>query len=688
MRAIWERLFSARKRVPSVFQLENAECGPAALTMILQYHGQRVTLETIRKQCNVTARDGSSARDLIRVAQAYGLGAQARRMGSLRVKTLSFPAIIHWRFNHFIVLEGVKGNTFYLRDACTGGFTATQEEFDNNYTGIVIRFSSERGRPGQNPGKPRRAWMGNGLSRYISSAAALHLFFSITALGAGLLLPFAAQAVFDRPSGTVGFQALSAVLVWGGLLWLKEEVHFLCGQKTSEKTATALLNRLLELPSLFFIARYHVGGRLGISPGVYDALVNGRVTPLLSLVALAGFGAQLFWFAPASMALALAALLVFSLGSQLYLNRRHQDLNGRTAAKTAAYGGRLGQDLIGIEALKGTCTEQEAFQSAARLQADMANDAGELAQKQLTLSFITDLIRSAGLVFLGTAVLFEALSLGRLAALGIIFLFGLDHAKKAAARTLATHNARQTLAALEDVMAAPGKRQSGLPPQSPLQSVGKQIELQHLEFGYNRFEPPVISDFFLKAGPGEMVGVWGRSGSGKTIVARLAARRYPPWSGSIRLDGKDVDSLCPGKTETAVVLVEEQPHIFKGTIRENLTLFTDGFSDGKLAQACSLACIHEDILKFPLGYDTPLSDGGRNISGGQRQRLAIARALLSGPAVLILDEALSALDAPTGKALVNRLKQTGITCILLSHNRFWIRLCPRQIVLKNSAACR
>ena len=698
------RLFARPARTPLVLQIEATECGAACLASVLRYFGYWASLEEMRDACGV-GRDGCSAADIFRAARRYGLHATGWKQELEDLPGLSLPAILFWEFRHFVVLEGIRDGHYFLNDPSCGRRVVDEDSFDRGFTGVALEL-----RPGESfrrseppPSVLRRLWpwaMDFGPSLLYAVLAGLLL--AVPGMAAPVLLALFIDHVLTGGQGQwsgplIGAMAAAAAIVYV-LTWLRQRALHRLAIAVAMRQADRFVGRLLSRSAQFF-ARRMAGDLLSrmqsieqvVAVGVHQ-LVRVTVDLTMSLAFL-----TLMFVYDAALA-AVVAIVAVACAAAVRLTSRYRT--------DASHGMRREQGLwIGIglaglrnaETLRATASEDDFFARWGGHQARELNarqkfqELGQIVEAVPAL--FTALGGAAVLGIGGWRIMAGEMPLGSL----IAFYMLAWHFFQPIGRFVQSAEVLRTLDAelvrLEEVLNAPDAPSETKPSGAPrLASVGGRlrlrgrIEMRNVTFGFQPHRPPLIHGFSLTIKPGQRVAIVGPSGSGKSTLSLLAAGIYRPWSGEIFFDGMTRDDIPRDVLNDSISVVTQNPTLIEGSVRDNLTLWDPTVADPKIVAATRDAAIHDEIMARPRGYDSEVEEGGRNFSGGQRQRMEIARALISDPSVLILDEATAALDALTESRIDDALRRRGCSCLIVAHSLSTIRDSDRIVVLEGGRA--
>jgi NHLM bacteriocin system ABC transporter peptidase/ATP-binding protein len=685
-----------RAKSPTVLQMEATECGAASLGIVMGHYGRFVPLERLREDCGVS-RDGSKASSILGAARRYGFVAKGYSKSVEALEEMKCPLIVHWNFNHFLVVEGIGDKWVQLNDPATGWRKVTRDEFGQAFTGVVLAI--EPGEDFEPGGAPPNTLLA--LARRARGSEDVLLFLFIAGLALiipGLVLPTMTRVFVDdvliqgkddwlRP---LLFGLAVAALVRGLLVLIRQRYLLRLYAKLTVSSSAQFFSHLLQLPIQFYLARYagEISDRVRLNDKLAEVL-SGRVAEAaLDVVTIVCFSALLFIYHPFLTLVGLGIASVNLIALRLISERRMAESQRLQQEAGKLVGVSMG-GLQLIETYKASGTESDFFTKWSGYWAKVHNSAQSLALSTLFMGAVPTLLSAlstAAILVLGAReVMRGELTVGTLVAYQTLFASVLVPIQALVNFGGLVQDLAADVRRIDDVLVHPTITSESPPPAltGGQEKLTGWVELSQVTFGYVRQSPPLIRGLDLRVPPGSRLALVGGSGSGKSTIARLVSGLYQPWEGAITFDGKSRNAVAANVMQASVAMVDQDINLFAGTIRDNLTLWDPTITDADMVQAAKDAHIHDEIVARPGGYDGRVNEGGRNFSGGQRQRLEIARALVRNPTILLLDEATSALDAKTEEIIDHNLRRRGCTCLIVAHRLSTIRDADEIIVLEN-----
>lgn len=689
-------------KVPMVMQMEAAECGAACLSMVLAYYGKWVTLEQARLECGVS-RDGSNAKNIYKASAGYGLKAKAYRfeLSDLREKT-AYPCIIHWGFNHFVVLNGFCREGAVINDPARGCVIVSPEELDEKFTGVCLMFE-----PGEDftPGGAKKSIIDFARQRLVGSRTAFLFVAGTTAAAAliGILEPVFSRIFMDRLLNGKNEAWLSFFLFGITLLALMHILTALlnavCLLKIQGKFAivsnSKFMWHVLRLPMSFFSQR--MAGDIvmrqkanqdiaSLLVGVFAPLIMDMVMMFFYLAVMLRYSLPLTCIGVLSILFHVWMAAVISskrINITRVLMRDQGNLDGVTYA---------GIEMI--ETIKSSGADNGFFEKWSGIQASVNTQRGNYAKLDGYFGEVPAFMASISDILI--LVLGAYFTIYGEFTIGMLLAFqGLMNSFRKPAQSLVTagqnlQEIRTNMERIQDVMEYAvepryyeNQKQSEDEHREEYDKLTGMVELKNVTFGYSVLSEPLITDFSLSVKQGQRIALIGSSGCGKSTVSKLISGLYQPWSGEILFDGRPITEINRQVFTGSLAVVDQDIILFEDTIANNIKMWDSTIEDYEMILAARDAQLHQDIMQRDGGYQYRILEGGRDFSGGQRQRMEIARVLAQDPTIIIMDEATSALDAKTEYDVVNAIKDRGITCIVIAHRLSTIRDCDEIIVMEH-----
>lgn len=688
-------------KVPLIMQLEALECGAACVAMILAYYNKWVPLEQIREDCGVS-RDGSNAGRMVKTARFYGLKATGYRAEPMTLKTnIKLPCIIHWGFNHFVVLKGFKKDQVFINDPARGDIIIDYEEFDSMFTGICLEF--EPGPAFVTSGKPKST-LDYIKSRFQGNLKAITFVLITTLISTliSILNPGLSRVFIDRLlSGqnpdwvrpTFIIMIILAVIQITAELISAINLHRI-ELKMNVSGSSSIMWKLLHLPINYFSQR--MSGDLLERKNANELISNAMITSIAPLVI--NLGMMLFYilvmsgFSMSLTIIGVASILINGLISRYAASKRinlarvsTRDIGALTASTVSG--------IEMIETIKANGSEDGYFAKWAGKQAAANDTAVRFSTITAILNLFPELIKAlADVVILTISI--NLVMKGHFT-VGMILAFQtyMSRLSDPALQFIKTgQQLQETITEIEridDVLNYPSEQYLDMPllEDAEYDKLSGNIVVKDLTFGYSKLSEPQLRGFSMELSPGKRIAIVGASGSGKSTVAKLLAGLYKPWSGSILYDGKTFDEIDHSIFTASVAVVDQDITLFNDSISDNIKMWDESIEDFEVILAARDAQIHDDILGREGGYNYRILENGKDFSGGQRQRIEIARVLAQDPTVVILDEATSALDALTEYNTVQAISNRGIASVVIAHRISTVRDADEIIVLEHGEIC-
>ena len=686
-------------KVPVIMQMEALECGAACLAMVMAYYEKWVPLEQVRVDCGVS-RDGSNAKNVLVAARSYGFVANGYRFEPNDFKKKGqFPCIIHWNFNHFVVLNGFKKDKAILNDPARGTYAVSMEEFDKAFTGICLMIE-----PGENfvpGGKPKSVWkFAASRLKGTGTAIAFVVLSSLITVLIDIIRPGFSRVFMDRlltgqnPDWFYPF--LTGLTVISLIQIFVSAVQTVYSNKLNGKMAVVgnmtFLWKVLHMPMEFFSQRMagDIQNRQNSNAVIAGSLINTFAPLALNFIMMMFYLVVMIRYSWLLTLVGVSSIVVNMLLSRI-ISAKRVNLSRVQMRDSAKLNSATVAGIEMIETIKSSGAENGYFEKWAGYQASVNTQSVKFTKANLYLTMLPTLVST----LTGTAVLMLGVYFAMKGSftVGMIMAFqGFLSSFSAPASSLisagqSVMEMRTAMERIEDVMQYPSdvcyENQSEAVDETVSYAKLKgNIELRNVTFGYSRLAEPLIRDFNMTLRPGERVAFVGASGCGKSTISKLISGLYQPWSGEILFDGKPISQIDRSVFTGSLAVVDQDVILFEDSIANNIKMWDDSIEDFEMILAARDAQIHEDIMQRDGGYRYKLSEGGKDLSGGQRQRMEIARVLAQDPTIIIMDEATSALDAKTEYEVVNAIRDRGITCIVVAHRLSTIRDCDEIIVME------
>lgn len=683
-------------KTPTIYQMEATECGAASLSMIFAYYGKHMPLEKMRIETGVS-RDGCNAKNIMRAGKKYGFEVKGFRKSLDNLLKLKPPCIIHWNFNHFVVYEGQKGKNYYINDPAMGRRKLTYEELDDAFTGIVLTFEKKKEFRKSKKERTLFSFIKTRLKGQYSSIMAL-IGIGLLLVFPGMVIPVFSQVFIDdillggNTDWMTAFLAIMAfTMLFQAVLTLYRSLLLLKLQnKMSMISAHKFLYHMFRLPMNFFDQRYagDLAERVENNNNVSNFLAGDLAETMLNIFVACFYLILMLSYSPLLTLIGIAGIAI-----NMTLVKASSKVIANSTMKMQQDQGKLvGAVFAGLNitsTLKAAGAENEYISRILGYYAKTTRMEQKLGSVQQYLNAIPEVFNGIAdilvLMMGGILVIQGNMTAGMLIAYTSLLGSFVAPVNKLVEFIQKIQTLKADMNRVEDIMRYEEDEKFRTKGKNitMTEKLSGDVELEGISFGYSILEKPLVEDFHFHLPSGSSIAFVGASGCGKSTVSKIVSGLYIPWSGEIYMDNMPVRDIPKEILSSSVSTVSQNITLFSGTIRDNLTMWNKSILEEDMIQAAKDACIHDIITKKPGAYEYVLTEGGDNMSGGQRQRLEIARALVTNPTVLIMDEATSALDPLVEKQIMDNIKRRGCTCVIVAHRLSAIRDCDEIIVMEH-----
>ncbi|EFT9363309.1 peptidase domain-containing ABC transporter [Salmonella enterica] len=680
------------RRVPVIHQTESSECGIACLAMVFGHYGKSIDLFSLRQQFNISSR-GATLYSIRTIAVQMGMTARALSLDLNELNVLRRPCILHWNFNHFVVLVSVKRNGFVLHDPARGRIIVSKAEASKCFTGIALELW-----PGSTFRRERVKKRLN-LVTLINSihgikGALLKIFaLSIVVEAIGLILPAGTQLVMDHalPAGDRGLLSMICIglmffiLLRATVSTSRAWISLIMGTLVNIQWQSGLFSHLLRLPLSYFERRKlgDIQSRFGSLNTLRTTFTTSMVGAIMDGIMVCGLLIMMLLYGKSLTWVVLGFTVVY-IAIRLFTNTYYRQLSEEQLIMEARVSSYFMETLYGIAAVKMQGMTDRRHTHWFNLQTDAINTGIRVTKMDLFFGGLNIFISACEqtiILWLGISLVMDnEMTIGMFVAFGAYRMQFSDRISTLVGfllqlRMMSLHNERISDIALNE--------QESVKPDIPVSEkiTPVSLEVKSLTFRYDQQSMPVFSELNLTVSPGESVAIIGPSGSGKTTLMKVLCGLFKADSGQVLIDGNDIQQMGVNNYRKITGCVMQDDRLFSGTIRENICGFSENIDDEWMAECAKASFIHDTIMSMPMGYDTLTGELGEGLSGGQKQRLFIARALYRKPRILFMDEATSALDSKSENYVNSAIKSLNITRIIIAHRESTIKSVDRVFSL-------
>ncbi len=683
-------------KIPITIQMQPGENGAAALNMILGYNKRFVPMEEMREKC-VSSRNGSSPEQIVAAGEAYGLKGEILKLDTEELRKQKFPIIVHWKRKNYALIKAMKGNMVTVVDPARGEYKLELQKFESYYMGTAVQFTRT---PEFKTGGKRESLFALLKDRIllVKTTMIFLLIFSLCYIFCDLRLSVVSKDYLDEIVGRTSYEyskeIIYLVLLYGLMIlstvftMLKTWIVFRTARNSAASSGSKLFKKMFSQPLKFF-EQYSAGelmSRINNNVKLDNSIIQSLVPRVIDAFMTIFYLVMLLQYNYV-IAIVCIGIEIINIGITMYFQEKNAIASRSMATSNGALSTSVLNGMNMIDTIK-SCGAERSFYNI------WYNSQSQVLENRLTSLNINSVITftngvhnfllTAAQLFLGAYFIVHGqFTLGTMS----LFQTVLNNMRNSMNNCLNTVNTLQTMRTnierVNDINNRDTVKEIPIP-EDEYENVDKldgSISVSHVVYRYNAGDDPVVNDVSLEVKKGQIVAIVGETGCGKSTLLKIMADLYKAESGEILYSGKKREEIPDMVFCSSITTVDQETMIFEDSVYANIKMWDNTIEDYEVVMAARDAQIHNRIMRDRDGYGSYMLENGKNFSGGELQRLELARALSHEPTLLFLDEFTSALDALTEDRVIKSIRDKGTTCVIVAHRLSTIVDCDRIYVM-------
>lgn len=687
------------KKTPLFLQSNSGESGAICLAMLLGHYGSFPKLAEVKNSCDC-GNDEIEPVNLLEASRRFGFDADFLQLPFNELKNQACPFILPATSGKFILLVKKTGSSFIIHDPESGRKKISIDDLATKFSGRIMVA-----KPGKNfVASGRQSSFIKETCRRLfgyKSGVAYVLLAGFILLIPAIVIPALNKIFFDDiilMGQTLWYKPMLMImgllLVSGCILVFMQQVILLRFEiKMSMVDSAGFVSHILSIPYTYF--QTHPTGdtvkRIKLNDAIATMLSREMTQLVISLITVFFYGIVMIKYSLLLTVAGVSIMLVNILALK-YFSAKRTALNQALFQKQQRTFNMASVGIEHIETLKASGWENNFFTLWSSYLITAINDEQKLGFTSRLLTVLPEFLAQLNNVIIvilgGLLIISGEISIGVFIAMQSFIANLADPVKNVVEIAGNIQLNKSNLNNLMDSLDEPVDQLCQQEGRTPIEQItpfnarlNGKLEVKDITFSYSKFSTPLIKNFSLQVEPGQRIALVGGSGCGKSTILKVIAGLYAPDSGEIFYDGMNINTINSDVLRNSRAIVDQDVFLFTGTVSDNIVMWNRAIDYESIVEAAKDADVHEVITERPDGYQAKVAPGGGNFSGGQRQRLEIARALVTNPAIIFMDEATSALDAETERLVMENIRKRKCTTVTVAHRLSTVKSYDQILVI-------